>query len=232
MSAPSAEGPSRSLRFWYASFINETAADETGSSPLRRYSTPSTRRRRRRHHHTGRTSRGRGNARCVGDPVLPVPHCQQGPRQPISFNALYVAPGGRTLRSLDDYLQPAHASRIDRLRSAVAMLLAAAGYPEADKAAAAAAAVDTERRLGGRRLRRPRRGGRHRCRVYRRCLGRRRSRADWRLGGGGAASTSHFSDKNAHFPQTPSLFLHMTFQSFGYVMNRATAFRVCPPPVY
>ena len=28
----------------------------------------------------------------------------------------------------------------------------------------------------------------------------------------------------------PSLFHHTTFQSLGYVMKRAAAFRVCPPP--
>ena len=40
-----------------------------------------------------------------------------------------------------------------------------------------------------------------------------------------------FSQQKAHFPQTPFLFPHMTFQSLGYVMKRAAAFRVCPPTV-
>ena len=43
-------------------------------------------------------------------------------------------------------------------------------------------------------------------------------------------SFSLFPQK-AHFPQTPSLFAHMTFQSLGYVMKRAAAFRVRPPSV-
>ena len=40
-----------------------------------------------------------------------------------------------------------------------------------------------------------------------------------------------FTFKKAHFPQNPSLFPHMTFQSLGYVMIRAAALRVCPPSV-
>ena len=38
-----------------------------------------------------------------------------------------------------------------------------------------------------------------------------------------------FPLQKAHFPQTPSHFPHMTFQSLVYVMKRAAAFRVCPP---
>ena len=34
-----------------------------------------------------------------------------------------------------------------------------------------------------------------------------------------------------HFPQTPSLFPHVTFQSQGYFIRRDKAFRVCPPSV-
>ena len=41
----------------------------------------------------------------------------------------------------------------------------------------------------------------------------------------------HFFDtKSAFCPDHPS-FPHMTFQSLGYVMKRATAFRACPPSV-
>ena len=41
----------------------------------------------------------------------------------------------------------------------------------------------------------------------------------------------HFFDtKGAFCPDHPS-FPHMTFQSLGYVMKRATAFRACPPSV-
>ena len=39
------------------------------------------------------------------------------------------------------------------------------------------------------------------------------------------------SRQKVQFPQTPSVFPHMTFQSLGYVMERAAAFRVCPPSV-
>ena len=35
--------------------------------------------------------------------------------------------------------------------------------------------------------------------------------------------------QKAHFPQTPSFFPHMTFQSLGYIMKRAAAFRACSP---
>ena len=42
---------------------------------------------------------------------------------------------------------------------------------------------------------------------------------------------SKFSPRKLHFRQDPFLFPHMTFQSLGYVMKRAAAFRVCPPRV-
>ena len=40
-------------------------------------------------------------------------------------------------------------------------------------------------------------------------------------------SVIHFFPQKAHFPHTPSHFSHMTFQSLGYVMKHAAAFRVC-----
>ena len=38
-----------------------------------------------------------------------------------------------------------------------------------------------------------------------------------------------FPPQKAHFLQFPSHFPHMTFQSLGFVMKRAAAFRICPP---
>ena len=40
-----------------------------------------------------------------------------------------------------------------------------------------------------------------------------------------------FPRQKVHFPQTPSLFPHMTFQSLGYILKRPALFRVCQPNV-
>ena len=43
---------------------------------------------------------------------------------------------------------------------------------------------------------------------------------------------SRFPHNRRVSPRPPLLFPHMTFQSSGYFVKRAAAFRLCPPPVY